>query len=577
MFSKLRKAEGSNMDEKNKLHGWLAASPNLKIGCLGEYTDLGVCRQYSDLLNKFQQDQIFFSSRDQVCFLNGYVYNKEAFLCSEGFGQWEESFACSLRRDPAAHFSKLRGAFCGYYYQKDTGQVTVFTDQVSNKAVYYYSENDRWAVSDRLEFIVRVLRANGIGYHFSELAAKYMLTCGYMLDDSTFVTEVKRLLPGYYAEISTEGVRLYRYYELPCGEESMSEAEAVERIDGAFRQAVEREFAKDREYGFRHLVDLSGGLDSRMVTWTAHELGFKDQVNIAYSRLGYLDQKISAQVAGALKHEYVFKPLDDLAWVYDVDEMTRKNNGAAICLGITGGDRMLRLLDDKSFGIEHTGMVGDAIVSTFYLDKDLNDRSPAFGLHQYSERLKYTFDEKILTQYPTQEIFALVTRGILGAQSSYMIRQNYVETGSVFLDVDFLAAVMAVPFAYRKQHHIYLKWIEKKYPGAAAFVWEKWGVRPRESEIFKRKVKTVGKLASGYARGALHRPDRHSMNPMDYWYQCDSGVRNFFETMFEERIGSSILSEELRADMKRLFSEGSFSEKEQALTVLSAIHVFFEE
>ena len=565
------------MDERKQLRGWLAAGPNLKVVCLGEFMNLGVCVQYRNLLNKFPQDQIFLSNMEQVCFLDGYVYNKEEFLCPEGFGEWPYSFACSFRKDRTAHFQKLRGAFNGYFYDKETGQVTVFTDQVSNKSVYYYCKNGCWMISDRLEFIVRVLRANGIEYHFNELAAKYMLTCGYMLDDSTFVTEVKRLLPGYYAEIWGDEVSLHRYYELPCGEENMSEAEAVERIDRAFLQAVGREFAKDREYGFRHLVDLSGGLDSRMVTWTAHALGFKDQVNIAYSRLGYLDQKISAQVAGELKHEYVYKPLDDLSWVYDVDELTSKNNGAAICLGITGGERLLRLLDRESFGIEHTGMVGDAIVSTFYQDKALNDRSPAFGLHQYSERLKYTFDERILEQYPTQEIFALVTRGILGAQSSYMIRQNYVETGSPFLDVDFLAAVMAVPFAYRKQHHIYLRWIEEKYPGAAAFVWEKWGVRPKEGEIFKRKAKTAGKLAVGYAQRVLHRPDRNSMNPMDYWYKNDKDVRNYFETMFEERIGSSVLPEGVRADMKRLFAEGSFSEKEQALTVLSAIHVFFEE
>ncbi len=564
-------------DKGWRLRGFLAASKNIKLFCLGEYFDLGVCVHCRKLVDKFPQDQIFLSDANQVCFLDGYVYNKDEFLCSEGYGKWSYSFACSLKKDRAAHLGKLRGAFGGYYYDKETGQVTVFTDQMSNKSVYYYCDQDRWIVSDRLEFIVRAMRENGIAYHFNETAAKYMLTCGYMLDDSTFVKEIHRLLPGYFAVLEGGTAALHRYYEIPCGEEDMSEPEAVERIDEAFRQAVYREFSKDREYGYRHLVDLSGGMDSRMVTWAAHELGFTDQVNIAYSRLGYLDQRISEQVAGALKHEYLYKPLDDLTWVYDVDEMTCKNNGAAICLGMTGGNRLLRLLDKESFGIEHTGMVGDAIVSTFYQDKALNDRSPVFGLHQYSDRLKYTFDENLLARYPTQEIFALVTRGLLGAQSSYMIRQNYVETGSPFLDVDFLAAVMAVPFEYRKQHRIYLKWIETKYPKAADFVWEKWGVRPKENEIFKRKVKTTGKLMGGYMRRTLRRPDPNSMNPVDYWYECDKDVRTYIETMFEERIGSSILQEDLRSDMRLLFTEGSFSEKEQALTVLSAIHLFFEE
>ncbi len=562
-------------DKDWRLRGFLAAGKNLRINCLGEYMDLGVCVHYRNLLNKFPQDQIFLSNADQICFLDGYVYNKESFLCPEGFGEWPESFAHSFRGDRTAHFQQLRGAFCGYFYDKRNDLITVYTDQMSNKSIYYYCDSDSFMVSDRLDFMVQVLRANGIPYHFNEQAAKYMLTCGYMLDDSTFVTEIRRLLPGHFAELSGGKVTLHRYYAIPCGEEDMSEEEAVERIDGAFRQAVEREFSKDREYGYRHLVDLSGGLDSRMVTWIAHELGFRDQLNIAYSRLNYLDQRISSQVARTLKHEYLHKPLDDLTWMYDVDEMTCKNNAAAVCLGMTGGNRLLRALNTDEFGIEHTGMVGDAIVSTFYQDKGLNNGSPKFGMHQYSDKLQYQFNENILKQYKTQEIFALVTRGLLGAQSSYMIRQNYVETGSPFLDVDFLEAVMAVPFAYRKGHHIYLKWIAAKYPEAAEFVWEKWGVRPKESEIFRRKVKTTGKLAGGYARKALHRPDPNSMNPMDYWYENDSDVRKNLETMYRERIDSTVLPKELRADMKRLFAEGNFTEKSQVLTILSAIYLFF--
>ena len=561
--------------DRDELHGFLAADPSLKINCLGEYMDLGDCVQYRNLIDKFPQDQIFLSSMDQICFMDGYVYNKEKFLCREGFQEWSASFAYSLSENPKAHFKNLRGAFCGYAYIKKTNLKIAYTDQMSNKAVYYYCENGRWMISDRLDFMVRVLQANRIAYHFNQTAAKYMLTCGYMLDDSTFVTEIKRLLPGHYAEILDNKVSLHRYYEMPCSEMRMSEAEAIERIDTAFRQAVKREFSKDVEYGCRHLVDLSGGLDSRMVTWVAHDLGFTDQVNIAYSRLDYLDQTISAQVARALNHEYICKIMDDLAWMYDVDEMTRKNNGASVCLGMTGGNRLLRILNADVFGIEHTGMVGDAIVSTFYQDKAFNDRSPVFGLHQYSNKIKYTFDESILAQYRTQEIFALTTRGILGAQSSYMIRQNYVETGSPFLDVDFLDAVMAVPFEYRKNHHIYLQWIAARYPKAADFVWEKWGVKPKESEILKRKIRTVRKLAGEYLGKAMNRPNRDSMNPMDYWYQSNTDIRKYMERMFEERMGSSLLSERLCADMKCLFSKGNFLEKTQVLTVLSAIHLFF--
>ncbi len=561
------------MEEQTRLRGWLVAK-NLNINCLGKYQDLGFVYQYDDRLHKFPQDEVFLSDGERISFLDGYIYNKEAFICPEGYHDWQRSFALSLGKDVAAHLEKMRGAFCGYSYERETGDVIIYTDQVSNKALYYYVEGDKWMISNYVALIVRVLRANRITCHFNPTAARYMLTYGYMLDDSTFVTQIRRLLPGHYGKISDGRVRLFKYYEIPCDEEQMSEKEAVEQIDSAFRQAIVREFTKDREYGYRHLVDLSGGLDSRMVTWTAHELGFREQVNIAYSRLDYLDQKISAQVAMALKHEYLYKAMDDLTWMYDVDEMTCKNNGAAVCLGMTGGNRLLRMLDKETFGIEHTGMVGDAIVSTFYHDKNLNDQSPVFGLNQYSNFLRYSFDEKILTQYKKQEIFAVVTRGLLGAQSSYMIRQNYLETGSPFLDVDFLAAVMAVPFAYRKNHYIYLKWIADRYPAAADFIWEKWGVKPRESEIFKRKIKTTGKLAAGYLQKVSHKPSRSSMNPMDYWYQNDMDVRKYVETMYKERIADDSLPEDLRHDMKLLFTAGNFTEKTQVLTVLSAMYLF---
>ena len=144
------------MNEKIELRGWLAASRDMKITCLGEYMDLGVCVQYRNLLNKFPQDQIFLSDADQVCFLDGYVHNKEEFLCPEGFGQWQESFASSFLKDRTAHFRKLRGAFCGYFYDKETNQVTAYTDHVSNKALYYYVDGDRWIFSNYVDFIVRV-------------------------------------------------------------------------------------------------------------------------------------------------------------------------------------------------------------------------------------------------------------------------------------------------------------------------------------------------------------------------------------------------------------------------------------
>lgn len=564
------------MREKIELKGWLAASRNMKITCLGEYMDLGVCVQYQNLLNKFPQDQIFLSYVDQVCFLDGYVYNKEEFLCPEGFGQWQESFACSLRKDPASHFRRLRGAFCGYFYDKETGQVTAYTDHVSNKALYYYVDGDRWIVSDCVFYMVQVMRANSVAYHWNRKAAQYMLSYGYMLDDSTLVEEIHRLLPGCFITIGNGCAALERYYTISNQEQPMSEEEAVAKVDSAFREAVRREFEKDREYGYQHLTDLSGGLDSRMVSWVAHDMGYVDQMNIAYSRSGYLDEKISRRIAYDLRHEYLFKPLDDIRWMYDVERIVRQNNGAALYSGITGGERLLRAINTDRFGIEHTGMIGDAVLSTFYQDRSLNYGKPQLGLHRYSERLAYDFDEAITKDCQNQEMFAIYTRGIMGAQSSYMIRQHYVETASPFMDVDFLDTVFSVPFTFRSGHRLYLRWIKEKYPKASDYGWEKWGgAKPRESHVIWRKVRTTEKLAEQAVCSLFHRKNRNSMNPVDAWYEGDMELQRYFVSYYESHIGNPVFDEAIRKDISVMFHQGTVTEKCMALTVLAEANQYF--
>lgn len=552
---------------KKKRYGFLAAG-NLNIACLGEVRHMGECSQYNHLLNKFPDDQIFLEEDGKICFLDGYIYNKPA--------DWAQTFVRGLAGDAAGTLKGLRGGFCGYLYDQKTKELLVYTDQIAVRPVYYYVSGSRWMVSDRLDEMVEVLRYNGLAFDFHPLAAQYMLTYGYMIDDTTFVRQIHRLLPGKYMRARDGQVSVARYHFIQKAPQAMSEEEAIERIDAAFREAVRREFEKDREYGYRHLVDLSGGLDSRMVSWVAHDLGYTDQLNVTYCRDGYRDEKIARRVALHLGHEYLFKPLDDGKWMYDIDETTSQNNGAALYMGITGGRRLLETINMDSFGIEHTGMIGDAILGTLYQDEGLSCGKPTFGRSAYSDRLRYQFDEKILEEYPDQEMFGIYTRGMLGASSSYLIRQQYIGTASPFMDVDLLDTAFAIPFSCRNHHHIYLRWLNEKYPQAAEFGWEKWGgVKPKESHIPLRKLKTIQRLLWQRFCRAAHIANRDIMNPIDYWYDRDAGIQKYFADYMEEMIAHPVLGEELAKDIRFLFAEGSVEEKSLAVTVLAMVKKYF--
>lgn len=558
-----------------ELHGWLAAK-NMNIDCLGTVDNLCGCMQYNNLLNKFPKDKIYVSNDRQTIFMDGYIVNKAEFCDGKAAGQWQENFVSSFNKDIREHLLKLRGGFCGYCYDRPMEKLYVYTDHTSNKAVYYYADKNGWMLSSCIAFMVQVLKANNIKYHFNETAAKYMLTYGFMLDGSTFVKEIQRVLPGQYIVIKDGKSDSYEYYTVPTAEQKMSEEEAIERIDTSFRRAVSREFDKDKEYGYKHLVDMSGGLDSRMVSWVANDMGYLDQTNMSYSKLNYIDEKISGRVAKYLGHEYVFKSLDDAKWMYDFDEIMLRGNGAANYLAITGGNRMLKMLNTEYFGIEHTGMQGGATLSSYYKEYDLNYAKPQYGYNRYSDKLDYAFDPKILEKYPTQEAFVTYTRGFLGTQSSYIIRQNYLETASPFLDVDFMDEVFRIPFEYRKKRYIYIKWLAAKYPKAAEFGWEKWGgIKPKESCIPHRKVRTARRLLYAQYCKMRHIANKDSMNPEDYWYDNNIDIQKYLEQTYMERIKNPFLSDELFNDMSRLFTQGDITDKSMVLTVLSAIYLYF--
>lgn len=533
--------------------------------------NFGDGKLYTNLDNKFQNDRIMIPSGQ---FLEGYITNKNELLTQYSEYNWEK---CFIKLAEEKHFpGDLRGSFCGFI--KKGEQYVFFTDHIGSKAIFYYCDGEKLIVSTRLFWIVQALKFNNIHYTFNEIAAQYMLTYGYMIDDSSFIKGIKRILPGNKIIVRDKRIYIEQYYMPSLNQiQDMSEEEAVELIDKAFRIAVRREFEKDKEYGYQHLVDLSGGLDSRMVSWVAHDMGYSKQTNISYCKAGYIDSAVSSKIARDLNHEYYFKQLDDFQWIYEIDEILKLNNGEALYSGITGGKDLLSNMNTGRYGIEHTGMIGDVIISSFALDERQAFKKPVFGRNQSSTKLTYQFNQSILTQYENQEIFDLYARGFLGAMSTYAIRQNYFEVSSPFLDVDFMNSCFRIPLRYRVKHKIYLKWIEQYYKEATNYGWEKWaGVRPKKELVIWRNFVFVTRKIKRLLRQLAGKEIKDNMNPIDYWYANNSEAQTFFDKYFHDNINSRYISEELRKDITWLYNVGEADEKAQALTVLGIIKIYFE-
>ena len=156
-----------------------------------------------------------------------------------------------------------------------------------------------------------------------------------MAADDTYAKEIKRLHGGDYLLRENGVLSVKQYHRFHSDTERFkgySEEELIDAIDENFRNAVQLEWAKDDEYEYEHLADLSGGLDSRMNLWVAHEMKPIHANVLTYSQAGYLDQTISEQIAYYWKDELIFKPLDDATFLYDIDIATELLGGGAACM-----------------------------------------------------------------------------------------------------------------------------------------------------------------------------------------------------------------------------------------------------
>jgi len=144
--------------------------------------------------------------------------------------------------------------------------------------------------------------------------------------------------------------------------------------------------------------------------------------------------------------------------------------------------------------------------------------------------------------------------------------------------VEFFEYCLKIPLKHRYDHRIYKKWILRKYPDAAKYKWEKI-----QGKITEKTYNILGHMTTLRAlpRKAFNKlfhtsslNTKHHMNPLDYWYNTNDDLREFFLDTFNKGI-DLLENEKLRNDCQKLFTEGNTIEKTQVLTLLEAWRYYF--
>lgn len=517
-------------------------------------------------------DFIHISNSEYELFIDGIVLNDKELLIEYNYKNLNELIYDKFISD-ITFLNKLRGSFLGYLYNKKDKKINVFSDHLSSKNIYYLKKNDEIFISTQFQdFFKQKLKID-------QRSAINLLSYGYMLDDLTILENVKKINPGTILSINLKDINpnFINYFKFKSHKINISLDEAIDKLDILFRQAVKRQFDKDLQYNKKHFVALSGGLDSRMTSWVAHHMGYKKQINFTFSQSNYLDETIAKTIAADLKHDWIFKFLDNGNFLFDLDEITTISGGNVLYYGLAHGNSFLKLLNFNELGILHSGQLGDVIIGSFIKNLETKSLNEVSGLYS-----KLGADlagiTKAYTSFEEKEIDLIYQRGINGANSGLMLINHYTETYSPFYDIDFMEFCLSIPIDRRINHKLYKAWILKKYPRAADYIWEstkkKINTKEPQINILGKKI-YITEIGNALLRKLKLKKvpisTKNNMNPLQYWYDTNLDLKKFIDQYYASNISRLDDVPNLKELVTKLFNNGTAVEKNQVLSLLSLL------
>lgn len=535
-------------------------------------------RAYNHMIDKFAEDKVFFENDEYVIIIDGVILNKEEFI-GKSSSIWADAIIALYKQKGDTFFNLLKGSFSGVLYDKARNRSIMFSDQIGSKFMYYCKTEDGLFFSSYIYNVYSFLKQTKHPYSLNIENAYLLLTYGYMLEDRTLCDKIFKIKPGCYIVLDGGKLIVKQYFLLDNTPDcTITQFDAIDLMDNCFRNAIKLQFDKDVANDYRHLVALSAGLDSRMVTWVAHEMGYKDQINFTFSQTNYWDQTVPQKITADLKHEWIFKALDNGLWLYDVDDVTKVTGGNVLYYGQAHSRSLMKYLNFNDMGLIHSGQQGDIAFDTYYTTSD-TQRQFELGEGAFTTRLLYKIKNIHLQEFKNEEIANYYYRSFSGANHGLVSYNNYTEVKSPFADVDVLQTILKIPLKYRMNRNLYFQWILNKYPKAANYVWDhiEMPINRRFFTVkYHNKRVPIETIPKKITQRVGCKKNYKNMNPLELYLQTNNDLRNFYNHYFDEYI-DLVGERELRNDLLEIKESGNAIEKVQAISLLSALKLFFDK
>lgn len=169
----------------------------------------------------------------------------------------------NLLREGPNFLNDLRGMFAFAHFSQERKELILVRDQLGIKPLYYHINENRIIFGSEIKTI---LIDSEYCIDIDHNSLKEHILLGHTIGQKTIFKDIKRLDPGYFLTISTNGVIKKKYFDLL---EFLNSEEDNVLLEDILRNTVSLHSVSDVNLG----IMLSGGFDSNLLLHFLHQTG----------------------------------------------------------------------------------------------------------------------------------------------------------------------------------------------------------------------------------------------------------------------------------------------------------------
>ena len=202
--------------------------------------------------------------------------------------------------------NQLNGMFAIAIYDKLKKELYLIRDRLGIKPLLYYWDGKNLAFGSEMKSI---LQLNGLDKEINKNSIADFLHLGFIPAPNSIFKNIKKLVPGSYLKINSEGIAITKYWSVKqklTNDIITDKEEALVKLSDLLMSSVQYQLKSDVPFG----VFLSGGIDSSLVSAQAVRLsGVKvNTFSIGFEENSHNESEYAKAVAnylGTNHHEFI--------------------------------------------------------------------------------------------------------------------------------------------------------------------------------------------------------------------------------------------------------------------------------